>query len=218
MAVQSSVSDEWKALTGQSLTQGYGLTETSPIVCANPLDDRAFNGSVGLPLPSTEVIICDDDGTMLGANEAGEICVRGPQVMKGYWNQPEATAEILSDNGWLKTGDIGRMDAQGFIYIEDRKKDLILVSGFNVYPNEIENVVVGHPDVLEAAVIGVPDQRTGEAVKLFAVKKNPALTEAQLIEHCRENLTGYKIPREVIFRDELPKTNVGKVLRRALRE
>jgi len=139
-------------------------------------------------------------------------------VMKGYWNQPEATAEILSDDGWLKTGDIGRMDAQGFIYIEDRKKDLILVSGFNVYPNEIENVVVSHPDVLEAAVIGVPDQQTGEAVKLFAVKKNPALTEAQLIKHCRENLTGYKIPREVIFRDELPKTNIGKVLRRALRE
>ena len=218
MAVQSSVSDEWKALTGQSLTQGYGLTETSPIVCANPLDNRAFNGSVGLPLPSTEVIICDDDGAMLASNEVGEICVRGPQVMKGYWNQPEATVEILSDDGWLKTGDIGRMDAQGFIYIEDRKKDLILVSGFNVYPNEIENVVVSHPDVLEAAVIGVPDQQTGEAVKLFAVKKDPVLTEAQLIEHCRENLTGYKIPREVIFRDELPKTNVGKVLRRALRE
>ena len=218
MAVQRSVSDEWKVLTGRALAQGYGLTETSPIVCANPLDGSAFNGSVGLPVPSTEVGIFDESGSPLGLGEIGEICVRGPQVMRGYWNRPEATAEILSDDGWLKTGDIGRMDERGFVYIEDRKKDLILVSGFNVYPNEIEDVVAAHPGVLEAAVVGVPDEGSGEAVRLFVVKKDPALTEAQLIAHCRENLTAYKIPREVVFRDELPKTNVGKVLRRALRE
>ena len=162
--------------------------------------------------------ICDEAGTFLGLGEVGEICVRGPQVMRGYWNRPEATAEILSDDGWLRTGDIGRMDEQGFVFIEDRKKDLILVSGFNVYPNEVEDVVVSHPGVLEAAVVGVQDERSGEAVRLFAVKKDPSLTKAELIEHCRESLTGYKIPREVIFKDELPKTNVGKVLRRALRE
>ena len=218
MAVQGSASDEWQAMTGQPLAQGYGLTETSPIVSANPLDGRAFNGSVGLPVPSTEVVICDEAGTLLGLGEVGEICVRGPQVMRGYWNRPEATAEVLSDDGWLKTGDIGRMDEQGFVFIEDRKKDLILVSGFNVYPNEVEDVVVSHPGVLEAAVVGVPDERSGEAVRLFAVKKDPSLTKAELIEYCRESLTGYKIPREVIFKDELPKTNVGKVLRRALRE
>lgn len=218
MAVQRSVSEEWQALTGQPLAQGYGLTETSPIVSANPLDGRAFNGSVGLPLPSTEVAICDEGGGRLSLGEIGEICVRGPQVMKGYWNRPEATAEVLSDDGWLKTGDIGRMDEQGFVYIEDRKKDLILVSGFNVYPNEVEDVVVAHPGVLEAAVVGVPDEQSGEAVRLFVVRKDPSLTEDQLIEYCRGSLTGYKIPRDVIFRDELPKTNVGKVLRRALRE
>lgn len=218
MAVQRSVSDEWEVVTGRPLAQGYGLTETSPIVCANPLDGRAFNGSVGLPLPSTEVAICDESGASLGLSEVGEICVRGPQVMRGYWKRPEATAEVLADDGWLKTGDIGRMDEQGFVFIEDRKKDLILVSGFNVYPNEIEDVVVSHPGVLEAAVVGVEDQDSGEAVRLFAVRKDPALTEADLISHCRENLTAYKIPREVIFKDELPKTNVGKVLRRALRE
>ena len=218
MAVQRSVSDEWQAMTGQPLAQGYGLTETSPIVSANPLDGRAFNGSVGLPLPSTDVTICDEGGVPVGLDEVGEICVRGPQVMRGYWNRPEATAEILSGDGWLKTGDIGRMDEQGFVYIEDRKKDLILVSGFNVYPNEIEDVVVNHPGVLEAAVVGVPDEQSGEAVRLFAVRKDPTVTEAELIEHCRKSLTGYKIPREVVFKDELPKTNVGKVLRRALRE
>ena len=218
MAVQGSVSNEWQAMTGQPLAQGYGLTETSPVVSATPLDGRAYNGSVGLPVPSTEVAICDEAGTFLGLGEAGEICVRGPQVMRGYWNRPEATAEVLSDDGWLKTGDIGRMDEKGFVFIEDRKKDLILVSGFNVYPNEVEDVVVSHPGVLEAAVVGVQDERSGEAVRLFAVKKDPSLTKAELIEYCRESLTGYKIPREVIFKDELPKTNVGKVLRRALRE
>ena len=218
MAVQGSVSNEWQSMTGQPLAQGYGLTETSPVVSATPLDGRAYNGSVGLPVPSTEVAICDEAGTFLGLGEVGEICVRGPQVMRGYWNRPEATAEVLSDDGWLRTGDIGRMDEQGFVFIEDRKKDLILVSGFNVYPNEVEDVVVSHPGVLEAAVVGVQDERSGEAVRLFAVKKDPSLTKAELIEYCRESLTGYKIPREVIFKDELPKTNVGKVLRRALRE
>ena len=218
MAVQGSVSNEWQSMTGQPLAQGYGLTETSPVVSATPLDGRAYNGSVGLPVPPTEVAICDEAGTFLGLGEVGEICVRGPQVMRGYWNRPEATAEVLSDDGWLRTGDIGRMDEQGFVFIEDRKKDLILVSGFNVYPNEVEDVVVSHPGVLEAAVVGVQDERAGEAVRLFAVKKDPSLTKAELIEYCRESLTGYKIPREVIFKDELPKTNVGKVLRRALRE
>ena len=218
LAVQGSVSNEWQSMTGQPLAQGYGLTETSPVVSATPLDGRAYNGSVGLPVPSTEVAICDEAGTFLGLGEVGEICVRGPQVMRGYWNRPEATAEVLSDDGWLRTGDIGRMDEQGFVFIEDRKKDLILVSGFNVYPNEVEDVVVSHPGVLEAAVVGVQDERAGEAVRLFAVKKDPSLTKAELIEYCRESLTGYKIPREVIFKDELPKTNVGKVLRRALRE
>ena len=198
------------------IAQGYGLTETSPIVCANPLDGRAFNGSVGLPLPSTEVTICDDGGTPLGVGEVGEICVRGPQVMREYWQRPEATAEVLVE-GWLRTGDIGRMDEAGFVYIEDRKKDLIVVSGFNVYPNEVEEVVVAHPGVLEAAAVGIPDASSGEAVRLFVVAKDPELTESQLIGHCRANLTGYKIPREVVFRDELPKTNIGKVLRRALR-
>lgn len=216
MAVQRSVSDEWEALTGRPIAQGYGLTETSPIVSANPLDGRAFNGSVGLPLPSTEVAICDDGGTPLGVDEVGEICVRGPQVMREYWQRPEATAEVLVE-GWLRTGDIGRMDEAGFVYIEDRKKDLIVVSGFNVYPNEIEEVVVAHAGVLEAAAVGIPDESSGEAVRLFVVAKDPQLTEAQLIEHCRANLTGYKIPREVVFKDELPKTNIGKVLRRALR-
>ncbi len=218
MAVQRSVAEAWKTLTGGPLSQGYGLTETSPIVCANPLDGRDFNGSVGLPVPSTDVVICDDSGAHMAVGEVGEICVRGPQVMREYWNRPDATAEILSADGWLKTGDIGRMDEQGFVYIEDRKKDLIIVSGFNVYPNEIEDVVVAHPGVLEAAAVGVPGGQSGETVRLFVVKKDPALTDTELIEHCRRSLTAYKIPREVVFKDELPKTNVGKVLRRALRE
>jgi len=218
MAVQTSVSEEWQELTGQPLSQGYGLTETSPIVCANPLDGRVFNGSVGLPLPSTEVAFCDDAGNSLGLGEVGEICVRGPQVMREYWNRPEPTAEVFADGGWLKTGDIGRMDEQGFIYIEDRKKDLIIVSGFNVYPNEIENVVASHPGVLETAAVGIADEQSGEAVRLFIVRKDPALTETEILEHCRKSLTGYKIPRHVVFTDDLPKTNVGKVLRRALRE
>ena len=218
MAVQSDVAVRWKARTGRSLCQGYGLTETSPVVSANPLDGREFNGTVGLPMPSTDVEIRDDDGNTLAVGEIGEICVSGPQVMRGYWQQPEATAEILSDDGWLKTGDIGRIDEQGFVHIEDRKKDMIIVSGFNVYPNEIEDVATAYPGVLEAAAIGIPHEQSGEAVRLFVVRRDPALTADELIAHCRENLTGYKIPREVVFRDDLPKTNVGKILRRELRD
>lgn len=218
MAVQQSVSKEWEAITGRPLTQGYGLTEASPIVSATPLDSSDFNGSVGLPLPSTEVAICDEDGAHMDLGGIGEIHIRGPQVMSGYWKNPKATAEVLSDEGWLRTGDIGRIDECGFLYIEDRKKDLILVSGFNVYPNEIENVVVAHPEVMEAAAVGVPDEHSGEAVRLFVVRKTPLLKEEQLMEHCRKNLTGYKMPREIVFREELPKNNIGKVLRRALRE
>ena len=218
MAAQRSVAEEWQRATGCALAQGYGLTETSPIVSANPLDGRAFNGSVGVPLPSTEVEIRDDAGGRLGTNDVGEIFVRGPQVMEGYWNRPEATAEVMCEGGWLRTGDIGRIDEAGFLFIEDRKKDLIIVSGFNVYPNEIEGVVAGHPGVLEVAAVGIPDEESGEAVRLFVVKKDPALSETELIAYCRERLTGYKIPKYVEFRDELPKTSVGKVLRRALRE
>ena len=218
MAVQSDVAARWKALTGQNLCQGYGLTETSPVVTANPLDGREFNGSVGLPIPSTDVEIRDDDGNTLSIGEIGEICVRGPQVMRGYWQRPEATAEVLAADGWLRTGDIGRMDEQGFVYIEDRKKDMIIVSGFNVYPNEVEDVATAHPGVLEAAAIGIPHEQSGEAVRLFVVRRDPALTAEDVIAHCREQLTRYKIPREVVFRDNLPKTNVGKILRRELRE
>ena len=218
MAVQSDTAARWKALTGITLCQGYGLTETSPVVCVNPLDGRDFNGSVGLPVPSTRVEIRDDAGTALPIGEVGEIWVSGPQVMRGYWQRPEATAEILTADGWLMTGDIGRMDEQGFVYIEDRKKDIIIVSGFNVYPNEIEDVVTAHPGVLEAAAIGIPHEQSGEAVRLFVVKRDPELTADDLVAYCRENLTGYKIPREVVFRDDLPKTNVGKILRRALRD
>jgi long-chain acyl-CoA synthetase len=197
--------------------QGYGLTETSPIVCANPLDSKTFSESVGVPLPSTEISIRDEDGEPLGLDAVGEICVRGPQVMKGYWNSPEATAEVMLDDGWLKTGDIGRMDEKGFVFIEDRKKDMIKVSGFNVYPNELENVASLHPGVMEAAAIGVPDEETGEAIRLFIVRKDAALTETDLRGFLRSQLTGYKIPRDVVFRDDLPKSNVGKVLRRELR-
>ena len=218
MAVQSDVATRWKALTGRSLCQGYGLTETSPAISANPLDGRDFNGSAGVPLPSTNVAIRDDDGNTLPVGGSGEICVRGPQVMRGYWRRPEATAEILCADGWLRTGDIGRMDEQGFVYIEDRKKDMIIVSGFNVYPNEIEDVASAHPGVLEAAAVGIPHEQSGEAVRLFVVKRDSALTADDVIAHCREQLTRYKIPREVVFRDDLPKTNVGKVLRRELRD
>lgn len=218
MAVQEAVAREWQQVTGVPILQAYGLTETSPAAIINPLDIKDFSGSIGLPIPATDVMICDDDGKPLGANEIGEICVRGPQVMEGYWQRPEETAKVMLDGGWLRTGDIGRMDERGFVFIEDRKKDMILVSGFNVYPNEIENIVVEMPGVLEAAAVGKPDAKSGEIVKLFVVRKDPSLTEAQVIAHCRDNMTGYKVPKEVVFRDELPKTNVGKILRRALRD
>jgi long-chain acyl-CoA synthetase len=218
MAVQREVARRWQAVTGVPIAQGYGLTEASPIVCANPLDLKDFNGSVGVPFPSTEVGIFDEAGHQLGVNEVGEICARGPQVMAGYWNRPEETALVLFGDGWLRTGDIGRIDAAGYVFIEDRKKDVIVVSGFKVYPSEIEDVATHQAGVLEAAAIGVPDQQSGEAVKLFIVRKDPTLTVADVIAHARQNLTGYKIPRHVEFLDELPKSNVGKVLRRALKE
>lgn len=218
MAVQADVAERWRQTTGRPISQGYGLTETSPIISASVLDDRDFTGSVGLPLPSTDVAILDESDRPLALGEVGEICVKGPQVMRGYWNRPEETAATFTADGWLKTGDIGRLDGQGRLYIEDRKKDVIIVSGFNVYPNEIENVVTAHPDVHEAAAVGIPDKRSGEAVKIFVVKKNPALTEHALLQFCRERLTGYKIPDVVEFVDALPKTNVGKVLRRALKD
>lgn len=217
MAVQPAIAKEWKEKTGNTILQGYGLTETSPaaVVCRI---DSDFTGAIGLPLPSTDVIIAGDDGNPLPITEVGEICIRGPQVMEGYWQRPAETAEVMLPGGWLRSGDIGRMDEDGYIYIEDRKKDMILVSGFNVYPNEIENVIVELDGVLEAAAIGLPDERSGEIVKVFVVRKDDSLTEQDIIDHCRENLTGYKMPRIVEFRDDLPKTNVGKILRRALRD
>lgn len=217
MAVQRDVAERWQALTGVVITQGYGLTEASPIVSANRIDAEAFNGSVGLPLPSTEVAIADETGGWLETNRVGEICVKGPQVMAGYWQKPDETAASFVADGWLRTGDIGRIDEKGLLFIEDRKKDVIIVSGFNVYPNEIEDVVVAHAGVSEAAAIGVPDPQSGEAVKLFVVKRDPAITSDEIIALCRENLTAYKIPGAVEFVDSLPKTHVGKVLRRALR-
>ncbi|NKC13172.1 MAG: AMP-binding protein [Gammaproteobacteria bacterium] len=217
MAVQRAVAQRWQQATGIPLLEAYGLTETSPGVTINPLDRKDYSGSTGLPLPSTDVAIRDEEGNALGLNEAGELYVRGPQVMQGYWNRPEETAEVLSEDGWLRTGDVATIDAQGYVYIVDRKKDLILVSGFNVYPNEIEDVVAAHPGVLEVGAIGEPDEHSGEVVKIVVVKKDPGLTEEQIIAHCKSNLTGYKVPKFVEFRRELPKTNVGKILRRELR-
>ena len=217
MAVQPAIAEEWEKVTGKHIVQGYGLTETSPIATAN-LFRNGFNGSIGLPVPGTDIMIADDDGNPLPLGEIGEICVKGPQVMEGYWRRPQETADVMLPGGWLKTGDVGRMDEDGFTYIEDRKKDMILVSGFNVYPNEIENVVVEMDGVLEAAAIGMPDDKSGEVVKLFAVRTDPSVTEQDILDYCRENLTNYKRPREIEFRDELPKTNVGKILRRALRD
>jgi long-chain acyl-CoA synthetase len=217
MAVQPAIAKEWKQKAGNTILQGYGLTETSPAAVVCRIDSE-FTGTIGLPLPSTEVIIAGDDGNPLSINEVGEICIRGPQVMEGYWQRPADTAEVMLPGGWLRSGDIGRMDEDGYIFIEDRKKDMILVSGFNVYPNEIENVVVELDGILEAAAIGIPDERSGEIVKVFAVRKHDGVTEQDIIDHCRENLTGYKRPRIIEFRDELPKTNVGKILRRELRD
>jgi long-chain acyl-CoA synthetase len=217
MAVQAAVAQRWKEVTGKILTQAWGLTETSPAACINiPSDD--FNGSIGLPIPSTEIAIKNDDGVDLAVGEVGEICVRGPQVMRGYWNRPDETAKVMLPGGWLRTGDIGHMDQRGFVYIEDRKKDMINVSGFNVYPNEVEAAVATHPGVLEAAAVAQSDPRSGEVVALFVVRKDPRLTEGQIIEHCKRSLTGYKVPKHVYFKNELPKTNVGKILRRGLRD
>ncbi len=217
MAVQRAVAERWKQVTGCILTQAWGLTETSPAACINPITEE-FNDSIGLPISSTEIGIADDDGNMLPIGQSGEICVRGPQVMKGYYNRPEETAKVMLPDGWLRTGDIGRMDERGFVYIEDRKKDMINVSGFNVYPNEVESVAVTHPGVLEAAAVAQPSEHSGEAVVLFVVRKDPTLTEEAVLEHCRASLTGYKMPKHVYFRNELPKTNVGKILRRELRD
>lgn len=217
MAVQRAVAEKWQKVTGQVLIEAYGLTETSPAVCVNPLDRKEFNGTVGLPLSSTDVELRGEDGKAVPLGEPGEICVKGPQVMKGYWNRPDETEKVLKD-GWLHTGDIAVMTPEGFVKIVDRAKDMILVSGFNVYPNEIEEVAVMHPGVLEAAAVGVPSADSGERVKLFVVKKDQALTEQALLEHCRKQLTGYKIPKEIEFRTELPKSNVGKILRRPLRD
>ena len=217
MALQGAVAERWKAMTGCVLLQGWGLTETSPVATTNP-KDTDFNNSIGLPMPSTDITIRDDSGRELPINETGEICVRGPQVMRGYWNRPDETANVMIDGGWLRTGDVGHMDSAGFVYIEDRKKDMILVSGFNVYPNEVEGVIARHPGVLEVAAVAQPDERSGEVVAVYIVRKDPSLTEEQVIDFARKELTGYKVPKHVYFRDELPKTNVGKILRRALRD
>jgi long-chain acyl-CoA synthetase len=218
MALQQAVAEHWKQVTGVTLVEAYGLTETSPAACINPIDLADYNGCIGLPISSTEGAIKDDDGNFLPVGEVGELCIRGPQVMKGYWRRPEATAEVLDEDGWLHTGDVARMNPEGYFKIVDRKKDMILVSGFNVFPNEIEDVVALHPKVLEVAAIGVPDEKSGEVVSLFVVKKDPSLDEEELQAFCKENLTGYKRPRYIEFRDDLPKTNVGKILRRELRE
>lgn len=220
MALQKAVADRWIKLTGTSLIEGYGLTEASPVVCCNPIDGRDRTGTIGLPLSSTEVKLLDDNEQEVPAGQAGELCVKGPQVMAGYWQRPEETAKIMTKDGWLKTGDIAIVDNDGFFKIVDRKKDMILVSGFNVYPNEIEDVIATHPGVLEVAAVGVPDQHSGEVVKIFVVRRpnTPEVTAEELIAHAKKSLTGYKVPRHVEFRAELPKTNVGKILRRALRD
>ena len=218
MAVQKAVADRWEKVSGKPLIEAYGLTETSPAATINPLDLPEYNGAIGLPISSTDLVLRDDDHKEVALGERGEICIKGPQVMLGYWKRPEETAKMIDRDGWLATGDIGVIDERGFVRIVDRKKDMILVSGFNVYPNEIEAVVAMHPGVLECAAVGVPDSKSGEAVKLFVVKKDPTLTAEALLAHCREQLTAYKCPRDVEFRTELPKSNVGKILRRELRD
>jgi long-chain acyl-CoA synthetase len=218
MAVQRAVAERWKQVTGCTLSEAYGLTETSPAVSMNPLDQTEYNGSIGLPVPSTEVSIQDEEFNQLPQGEIGELCVRGPQVMKGYWMRPEETAKVIDKNGWLHTGDMAKMDEKGYFFIVDRKKDMILVSGFNVYPNEIEDVVAAMPEVLEVAAVGVPDDKSGEAVKIVIVKKDASLTADAVKKYCREHLTGYKQPRYIEFRTDLPKSNVGKILRRELRD
>jgi long-chain acyl-CoA synthetase len=218
MAVQEAVAQKWKQVTGVPLIEAYGLTETSPAATINPLDLPAYNGSIGLPISSTEIVLRDDNGRDVAVGQAGEICIRGPQVMTGYWQRPDETAKVIDKDGWFATGDVGVMDDRGFVKIVDRKKDMILVSGFNVYPNEIEGVLAAHPGILECAAIGVPDAKSGEAVKLFVVRKDPNLSAEDVLKFCKENLTGYKCPRDIEFRNELPKSNVGKILRRELRD
>ncbi len=217
MAVQRPVAERWQKLTGCPICEGYGLSETSPVVTLNPTDTAAYSGTIGLPLPSTDVAILDENGAQLPVGSPGEIGVRGPQVMAGYWNRPDETAKVMTAEGYLRTGDIGVMDERGYVRIVDRKKDMILVSGFNVYPNEVEEVVASHPGVLECAVVGMADEHSGEAVKLFVVRRDPALTQEALAKYCHDNLTGYKRPKVIEFRSELPKSNVGKILRRELR-
>jgi long-chain acyl-CoA synthetase len=218
MAVQRAVAERWLKVTGTPLVEAYGLTETSPAACINPMDMEEFNGCIGLPIPSTDCAIMNDAGELLPQGEVGELVIRGPQVMKGYWQRPEETAKVLTEDGWLRTGDIAMMTEEGYFKIVDRKKDMILVSGFNVFPNEIEDVIASHPKVLEVAVIGVPDAKSTEAVKVFIVKSDPSLTEEEVRAYCAEQLTGYKRPRHIEFRDDLPKSNVGKILRRELRD
>jgi long-chain acyl-CoA synthetase len=218
MAVQRAVAEQWKEVTGTTLVEAYGLTETSPAACINPMDLEEYNGTIGLPISSTDCAIMNDEGELLPQGERGELVIRGPQVMKGYWQRPEETAKVITEEGWLRTGDIALMTEDGFFKIVDRKKDMILVSGFNVFPNEIEDVLALHPKVLEVAAIGIPDDKSGEAVKVYVVKSDPTLDEKDLRDFCSEQLTGYKRPRHIEFRDELPKSNVGKILRRELRD
>ncbi len=218
MAVQKAVAEKWKKVTGKPLIEAYGLTETSPAACINPLNIPEYNGFIGVPIPSTILAIKDDAGSDMPYGEVGELCIKGPQVMQGYWNKPEETAKVMTSDGFFRTGDLGFMNEDGYLKIVDRKKDMILVSGFNVYPNEIEDVIVTHDEVLECAAVGVPDAKSGEVVKIFVVRKDESLTEEALKDFCRNNLTGYKVPKFYEFRDELPKSNVGKILRKDLRE
>ncbi len=218
MTVQQAVAARWLKVTGCPICEGFGLSETSPSACCNPVDTDRYTGTIGLPLPSTELAILDDNGARVPLGTPGEITIRGPQVMAGYWHRPDETAKVMTADGFLRTGDIGVMDERGYTRIVDRKKDMILVSGFNVYPNEVEEVVAAHPGVRECAVVGVSDEHSGEAVKLYVVRKDPALTAQDLVAYCHENLTGYKRPKVIEFRDDLPKTNVGKILRRELRQ
>jgi long-chain acyl-CoA synthetase len=217
MAVQEATAKLWFKVTGCPVVEGYGLSETSPVATSNRVDSTAFSGTIGLPIPSTEISIRDDDGNDVGVGQPGEICIRGPQVMARYWQRPDETAKVMTPDGFFKSGDIGVMDGRGYVKIVDRKKDMILVSGFNVYPTEIEQVVSLHPGVLECAAIGMPDAKSGEAVKLFVVKKDTTLSEDDVASYCRDNFTAYKRPKSIEFRDELPKSNVGKILRRELR-
>ncbi len=217
MAVQRPVAERWKNLTKVALIEAYGLTETSPAACINPLTNKEYNGFIGVPIPSTHVVIRDDDNKDCKLGDVGEICIRGPQVMRGYWQRPDETAKVMTPDGYFRTGDLGFMTEDGFVKIVDRKKDMILVSGFNVYPNEVEDVMMGHPKVAECAAVGIPDAHSGEVVKLFVVKRDQSLTEEELKAYAKQNLTGYKVPKAVEFRKDLPKSNVGKILRKELR-